>query len=407
MSDNLTLTSGGVTLDLLSDTYCLGSGYTFGDSKPDTAVIESLLLDGEPVQVDRFGNRELVLPIHVKVPEGEADRLALSAATSALVEAVQTHAHFTLTWTPDGGLPMIWDCYAGAAAVGWSQLEEKWLTQTVTLTFPAAPFGRSPDAVTPDLTLIQSTTRGRVFEIGEVVGSARAPAGIALPFSAAVTAWLLHRPPADADPDAPILRDLTAHTVTIADAEKLRGTYTVVLGVSTYDAPGEARTVEVTVGQDGTDIEQTISKAYTSTLETKHLVVGNITLPLVDRPAGATTSLTVVVDDSGTSSYLAVMLLDTRGQTVQSMQQVAGVAGTVAAFVDEPEPGAVVGQIWNSPTTDREDAYAATEPRMAGGPLVLSKRDEGGVLLVYTTGSGVAQTPALGYHPRWLAERTE
>lgn len=382
--------------------YHLGGDYDLGEPQSVTATVEALLLDGERVRLTHVGNRALVLPIIVL----GSDRDDLTAKVDALLAGVADEG-YTLTWTPDGGLPIIWDCFAGQATVRWDvRVEDAAFGQQVDLVIPALPFGRSPDAVTPTLTETLAVSAGKLYTLADLIGSARSPIGAELSFAGAVDAWLIHRPPRDADPDAPILVELTGDTAAISDAELLRGTYTVVLGVSTYGAVGEDRTVTVTISQDGTDVTQQISTAYVSALNLRQLAVGNVTLPLVDRPASAASDLTVTVDDSGGSAYLAVMLLDTRGQTVQALAPPEGVSYPTAAWVDEPEIGAVVGPLWASATGARSGAYAVTEPRISGGPLALSARDEGGALLIWAAGN-VPDEPVLGYYPRWLAERVE
>lgn len=379
----------------------LGGDYDLGDPEMVTAAVEALLLDGERVRLTRVGNRAFTLPIIVI----GSDRDDLTARVDELID--RTTREGTLTWTPDAGLPIIWDCFPGQATVRWDvRIEDVAFAQQVDLVIPAMPFGRSPDPITPTVTEVLDTGGGKLYALSDLIGSARAPISVELGFAAAVDAWLLHRPPADADPDAPILAELTAGAVTLTDAEKLRGTYTIVLGMSSYGAPGENRTVTVTVEQSGTTYTEQISTAYVSSLNLRQLVVGNLTLPLIDRPAGATSTLTLTVDDSGDSTFLSVMLLDTRGQTVQGLAQAPGVAAPTAVWIDAPDVGAALGPIWSSSTGARSGAYAVTEPRAGGGVLSLSAHDEGGTLLVYCAAS-TPDDPVISYYPRWLAERVE
>jgi hypothetical protein len=375
--------------------------YDLGDPQTVTAAVQALLLDGERVHRTHVGNRTFTLPILVI----GADRDDLTARVDALLDDVDSDT-YTLTWTPDAGLPLVFDCFPAQATVRWDVMLEEDFVQQVDLTIPALPYGRSPVSVTPSLTLASTVQLGKLFTLHGLIGSARSPIGAAMGFAAATDAWLIHRPPVDADPTAPIIGDLTGGPVTLANAQRLRGTYSLVLGMQSYGAPGQARTVTVTVTQSGTTVSQQLIKAYTSSLNLRHLVVGNITLPLVDRPAGATSSITITVADSGSSTFLTVMLLDTRGQTVQALSQAAGTgAGALEAWIDAPDVGDAIGPMWSSNTaTTRASAYAVTEPRVSGGPLALSAADEGGALLVYGA-SSLPATPVLGYYPRWLAER--
>lgn len=375
--------------------------YDLGDPQTVTAAVQALLLDGERVRRTHVGNRTFTLPLLVI----GSSRANLTARVDALLAAVAADT-YTLTWTPDGGLPLVFDCFPAQATVRWDVLLEDDFVQQVDLVIPALPYGRSPVSLTPSLTLVSTVQLGKLFTLHGLLGSARAPIGASLGFAAATDAWLIHRPPVDADPTAPIIGDLTGGPVTLTNTQRLRGTYSVVLGMQTYGAPGQARTVTVTITQGGTTVSQQLVKAYTSSLNLRHLDVGNITLPLVDRPAGATSTLTITVADSGASTFLAVMLLDTRGQTVQAMSQAAGTgAGALEAWIDAPDVGDAIGPLWSSNTaTTRASAYAVTEPRVSGGPLALSEADEGGALLVYGA-SALPAAPVLGYYPRWAAER--
>lgn len=376
--------------------------YSLGDPKTATAAVEALLLDGERVHRTHVGNRSFTLPVFVI----GADRDDLTLRVDALLDAVQA-VTYELTWTPDGGLPIVFDCFPAEATVRYDvRIEDVAFGQQVDLVIPALPYGRSPVATTPTVTQFDEGSGWRLFTLSDLIGSARAPVAAHLSFTGAVDAWLLHRPPVDADPLAPIVTELTAGAGTIADAERLFGTYSIALGIGTYGAPGQNRVVTVTIAQTGTDAEVQVSKAYVSALNLRQLIVGNVTLPLIARPDGAPVTLDVTVDDSGDSTFYALMLLDTRGQTVQALSQAEGTVDAVAAWLDEPEPGAALGSLWSSSTALRSGAYAITEPRVSGGHLALSRHDEGGTLLAYTAGF-LPNAPALTYYPRWLAERVE
>lgn len=376
--------------------------YDLGDPESVTAAVEALLADGERVVTTRTGNRTFTLPLLVI---GE-DRQDLTARVDALLLDL-TQATFTLTWTPDGGLPIVWDCFPGQPTIAWDQaVEDHAFAQALSVTIPALPYGRSPDLETVTLTEVVTSVNGRLYTLSDLLGSARAPLAVEMSFPLPVDSWLLHQPPPDADPAAPILNPFpdADQNVTVDDAELLRGTYSLVAGVTTYGEPGEQRTMDVTITQDGTSITQTIQKGYTSELNLRPFVMGNVTLPLVARPDGAPVSLTFTFDDSGGTLLHTLMLIDTRGRTIQSHSQPDGVDPTESAFIDEPPPGAVLGPIWNSPTLDRADGYAVAVPRLSGGPLVASVDREGSALLLYSAGID-PNDPVLTYRPRWLAER--
>lgn len=376
-------------------------GYDLGDGQVATAAVEALLLDGERVHRTHVGNRTLTLPVVVI----GASRDDLTARVDALLDATLAAA-YELTWTPDAGLPLVFDCFPAQATVRWDvRIEDVAFAQQVDLTIPALPYGRSPALATATLTSAATGSGWRRYLLSALLGSAPAPVNAALTFGAAADAWLIHRPPTHADPAAPIATELASGSGTINNAEKLDGTYSIVLGIGSYGAPGQNRVVTVTISQNGTTVSQVVHKAYVSALNLRHLVVGNITLPLIARPAGGASTLTVTVDDSGGSTFYALFLLDTQGQTVQSLSQAAGTSDAIRAWIDEPAPGDVIGPMWNSSTALRSGGYAIAEPRVSGGPLTLSRHDEGGALLVYAVGS--VPTAVLTYRPRWLAERVE
>lgn len=403
MSSSLVLSGPGELLP--TDVNALGLhlllDYDLSNPQSVTSTVEALLLDGERVQLNRTGNRTFSLPILVR---GE-DRDDLTARVDELLDVTREEGA-TLTWTPDGGLPIVWDCFPAQPTVHWDvRIEDRAFVQQVDLAIPALPFGRSPDAITPTLSLLTSWTLTRLWSVSDLLGSAPAPIAVQLPFTADTDAWLLHRPPRDADQTAPIVTEFSGDTASVSNAQRLNGTYTVVLGVGTYDAPGESRVVTVTVEQDGTSFSQQLAVAYVSSLNLRHLVVGNITLPLIARPPGATSALTITADDSGGSTFHTLMLLDTRGQTVQGFSQADG--DTVSCvWIDPPEVGAALGPVWSASTTTKTDAYAVSEARISGGLLELDRHDEDGVLLAYGATS-LPTTPVISYHPRWLAERVE
>jgi hypothetical protein len=226
-------------------------------------------------------------------------------------------------------------------------------------------------------------------------------------------AWLVHKPPTGADPLAPIavnFPDQNTQQVVITDAQRLDGTYTLVGTMGSYAAPGQRCTMTTTVEQVGTSIVQTLVKAYVSSLNLRPLILGNITLPLVERPQGGSVSLRVTCSDSrdpGFNTFFnSLLLLDTRGQTVASFAQTPGTGDTLSAYLDEPEVGDSIGKVWNSPTANYQDAYAVSEPRVSGGPLTVDVLDNGGAILFYCVGPFRNSNPqTLRYRPRWLAER--
>lgn len=131
--------------------YRLAPGFDFGAGEPDQTTITSLYLDGDTVSSDRTRNRVVTLPITVR--GGGAQGVAANVST--LLQAISADT-FTMQWTPDGGLPLIFDCYRAV----WSRPERSLVKDaqgltSLLLSFQAKPFGRSPDV--QSVTVVAST----------------------------------------------------------------------------------------------------------------------------------------------------------------------------------------------------------------------------------------------------------
>lgn len=414
MSSSLIL-AGTEILDCNCDTpgVHLVLDYDLGDPQGVTAAVEALLLDGDRVLVTRAGNRTFDLPLVVK----GSSRVDLTARMDALLLSVK-NSGYTLQWTPDTGLPIVWDCFTAQPQITWDvRYEERLFVQQVTLTIPALPYGRNPALSTVTCTARSSGSAWRINTLSGILGSARAPVAAELTWSGgsgSVDSWLLHKPPIGSDPDAPIVTTIggtsgaTSQSVVIPNAEKLNGTYTLVGIPQSYGAPGQRRLMTATITQSGTTTQQVIEKAYVSALNLRPLVIGNITLPLVRRPTGGTLTLTIATVDTlwdvqGTS-LLAYALLDTRGQTVAMYAVAPGTGYAVKSWLDEPAMAGGLGDIWASPSTSKAAGFAVSESRASGGLLSVSEEDNGNVLVSISSG-WVPDAPVLTYHPRWLAER--
>lgn len=401
-----------LTLDGVGELLCNSStpgvslllNYDFGDPQQVIAQVQSLLLDGERVLQTRASNRTITLPLIV----AGSDRSDMSTRMDALLKTV-TESGYLLHWTPANGLEMVWDCFAATWQIHWDVIiENRLFKQQVDITIPALPYGRNPGYETVTTTPAGSVSSGKIFALSDICGTARAAAKTELQFNNVADSWLLHKPPADANNTAPIMTELVGNTVTLLDAAKLRGTYSIVVGVQTYNAPGQNRKIECTVEEAGTGEEVTIIKAYKSTLNLRPIVVGNLTLPLVERPPGSAISLTFTFVHSGggltgETALLCLMLLDTRGQTVASFDAFNG-AFAKSAYIDEGDIGDPMGSIWNSSTALKADAYAAKELRVSGGPFGVFDEDNGNRIMVYSAGNADT-TPTLTYRPHWLHER--
>jgi len=122
-----------------------GTGMDLGAPQPTTDFVASLLLDGERPFGRRASNRTITLDVIIRAPSGTPSaRSRLLAAAREVLEQVIDQDRWTLTWTRDGGLPLVIDCFrAQPSKPAYSPLREPLGVMTVTLTIPALPYGRS------------------------------------------------------------------------------------------------------------------------------------------------------------------------------------------------------------------------------------------------------------------------
>lgn len=143
---------GGI--DVLGDTtdpeFQLTRDYDLGFAEPDTAEIVSLFLDGSRITGERSRNRQITLKVWVL----GRTQLELASLVARLERAVD-QPEFAVTFTPAGGLTVIFDCYRAAAQREWDFLRAQGSLAAVTLTCQAAPFGRSDTGETIDVSAAQ------------------------------------------------------------------------------------------------------------------------------------------------------------------------------------------------------------------------------------------------------------
>jgi hypothetical protein len=255
-------------------------------------------------------------------------------------------------------------------------------------------------------TVIGPTSHGAVLAVPVSVGAARTPANLALtPASGTLTAFVLHSPPIDQDPNVAILsalsNSLTDQTITIAALNsRFRGTYAAVLGVDTVGSGSITATITVTQKANGTTVgvAKTITKTYTA--GARVIPAGEVTLPLYDVPDdNTTTSYTVRVQVTGAERYSEVMLLDTSGQTVLTDSNLA--AGAAAVYIDEPSPLQSGSSVFAT-ASDRTAAFGVLGNCFtSGGPILLEPGANKFLAWVSTNTPVVTAT----YYPRWPFER--
>lgn len=148
MSDSLVIGSDALGYFELVDQsggspYEVTADADLGAPVPDTATIEGVLLDGDRVSGQRSGNRTLNLPTRV-TGTSKADVSTKVAALQRIVDSPS----FTVQWTPDGSSTVVYDCFRGTSPRSRIvEVEDAFMT-SITLNFPALPYGRSVDAQT-------------------------------------------------------------------------------------------------------------------------------------------------------------------------------------------------------------------------------------------------------------------
>lgn len=124
----------------------LDDGYDMGAPQPVVDILAQFTIDGSRPFGRRADNRTVKLPVVIEVPfsAGSDDpRKTLAAAREVLLSTVDQQV-WTLTWTRDGGSPLVLDCFrAQPSVVTYGIADEISLISQVELTFQALPYGRS------------------------------------------------------------------------------------------------------------------------------------------------------------------------------------------------------------------------------------------------------------------------
>lgn len=137
---SISLTYGG--LDLAGSTYkALLAGADLGYPVPITSAIRSLYLDGSIVSGRFSDNRGIAFDVLVTGATASATAAALDALAYQVDQATNT-----LTYTPDSGLPVVFDTFRGSLHEDFSYQGRSATVRYVKVSFPAWPFGRTPGA---------------------------------------------------------------------------------------------------------------------------------------------------------------------------------------------------------------------------------------------------------------------
>src|SRR5258708_4106460 len=119
-------------------TFYLAPGFNLDGPKP-TANFVGRMLDGERPIGTRTSNRVISLPVVIKAPT----RALVANAREVLIRAI-SQPHFTLTWTRDQWLPLVFDCYQSeATVVDYDLKHDRANVSNIAVAFTAHPFGRS------------------------------------------------------------------------------------------------------------------------------------------------------------------------------------------------------------------------------------------------------------------------
>lgn len=264
-----------------------------------------------------------------------------------------------------------------------------------------------------------TTGSGDVQTVPGVKGTARTPASLVVQRAGGGTFSnaLVHRPPVEQDPDLAIIADILSDTVTIPPENgRFDGTYAVVALLT--GGGTDTAVAALTITQKSADGSLTYGQAVVETIWPAALwtanagrirTIGFVTLPLEKVPDETPCQYVLDIDlDAGPNNCYGIALLDTRGQTVQVTNLPTD---TAALYIDEPEPGKAIGQVYYS-ASDRtagrnvlalSQNVDAPPPVIDGGPLRFDPGDNR-LLLAHPNATLAC---AFTYFPRWLDERDE
>jgi hypothetical protein len=151
--------SGGVASQIpecAGATFRITEAYDLGTPQPTTDIVQSLILDGERPFGHRASNRTITLPLVIRAP----DMGTLAAAREILLQIIDQQT-WTMTWTPDGGLPLVFDCFrALPTVIQYGFLQRTQAISTMSISFQALPYGRSDIASLQQVAFASPITGG-------------------------------------------------------------------------------------------------------------------------------------------------------------------------------------------------------------------------------------------------------
>jgi hypothetical protein len=231
---------------------------------------------------------------------------------------------------------------------------------------------------------------------------------------------LVHKPGPSAPPslqpfvstasssDPPDGRQYAMPSLVAGQNARFNGTYSIMLGVYSWDNPTASRQITVTIYEYqyvGGPVASTPVVAQITPSAQSHnniCYINNVTLPLHDIAGDNSTAYYTVGITSGDISdrFLDVIFLDTSGQTLF----VATPVPYVNFYYDEPDSTVAVGRIMGS-AFDRSEALSVSDCvwGISGGPLTIDPATGNNKILCYC----IEGAPALiaSYFPRWFTDR--
>ncbi len=118
-----------------------------GGAAPSLSEIQSSVLDGAAVTSTSVGNRQISIPIVVR----SSNRVTAATLANQVLTVVD-QVSWQLMFTPDGGFPVVYDCYRGTSTVTSDLVADAQGWQSFLITCEAAPYGHSPAPTTLALT---------------------------------------------------------------------------------------------------------------------------------------------------------------------------------------------------------------------------------------------------------------
>ena len=377
-----------------TSTIYLADDFSFGD----------VLLSGS--LLDRHAPKQWVVPVVVK----EGTRAAMRATVEDLMQAL-SRDYFKLTWTPTGGLAMVFDCYDAQVVSDWSMPLTATGARRLSVTFTTRPYGSTPTTTEAVAGVTGTGTRYFVQTAQNVKGTAP---GLVTDLEVAgsnLLSSIIHATPPGRAQNIPI--PLTAGASSYVTPNDQDGTYAVWVvysAVQVGSSLGEFSWTSGYIGGPGfTGAALPILPVATiEHLRSRYCPAGFITLPGIKTLGTPAYQFQCSVTSVGTGvTPLEVLLLNVEGTTVYRSSGSVPTNAIRRNYIKGPDYPAELNEIYepaDQATITRNGSYSRPDYRnQSGGPLTV--HPAGSVLMAhspYSTPTSITAT----YAPRWLSERT-